>query len=87
MKRYDKHLCIICKMKGQADGWQNGNREQMAPAFTNQYRFDVEIGYLVSSPCRGCPRRDEFPQCAEACEMLDKIQTLLSETISCSRRT
>ncbi len=73
-------------MKGQAAvAGGNGNIQQMKRAFNNRHRFDFEVGYLVSSPCKECPRRDEFPRCAETCKILDRIQTVLSETISCSR--
>jgi len=53
--------------------------------FADRYRFDFEIGYLISSPCKECASRDDFPRCAETCKILDRIQTILSETISCSR--
>jgi hypothetical protein len=50
-----------------------------------RYKFDFELGYLVKSPCRECIKRKDFPKCADDCEDIDKIQTLLSETISCSK--
>ncbi|MFZ7128019.1 MAG: hypothetical protein ACOWWM_17815 [Desulfobacterales bacterium] len=51
-----------------------------------QLRFDFEVGYLVKSPCRGCEDRFRFPGCAKNCGTLDKVQSLLSDTISCARR-
>jgi len=50
-----------------------------------QYKFDFEVGYLVKSPCRECLKRKKFPKCADDCNDIDKIQTLLAETISCSK--
>lgn len=51
-----------------------------------KYRFDFEIGYLVKSPCKECDRkRDEFPDCIDSCELIDRIHGLLAETRSCSR--
>jgi len=65
----------------------DGDREpyQMTRNFAKRYRFDFEIGYLVRSPCKECASRDDFPQCAETCKILDRIQAVLSEAISCSR--
>ena len=48
------------------------------------YRFDFEIGYLIKSPCKECDSRQNFPDCIAGCPMLDKIQTILSDTVSCS---
>lgn len=50
-----------------------------------KYKFDFEIGNLVKSPCRGCEKREEFPHCIETCEIIDRIQSLLAETRSCTR--
>ena len=54
---------------------------------TNRYRhrFDFDIGYLVKSPCRECLDRDLFPGCMETCLPLDKIRTVLANSVSCSR--
>lgn len=56
-------------------------------AMTNNYRhrFDFDIGYLVKSPCRGCVDRHLFPDCIDGCLSLDKIRTVLANSISCSR--
>jgi len=48
-------------------------------------RFDFDIGYLVKSPCRDCPERRRFPDCIDACAVLDHVQRLLAAGISCSR--
>lgn len=48
-------------------------------------KFDFDVGYLVKSPCRGCPIRPSFPKCIDTCDMLDKIQTLAARGISCTR--
>lgn len=50
-------------------------------------RFDFDVGYLVKSPCRECPQRPEFPRCREDCRLIDRIQAVLAETVSCQRRT
>ena len=49
------------------------------------YKFDFEIGYLVKSPCRGCDFYKRFPGCVNECQILDKIQTTLAESMSCRR--
>lgn len=46
--------------------------------------FDFDIGYLVKSPCKDCATRHKFPGCLDNCEILDKIQTALSESMSCA---
>jgi hypothetical protein len=48
-------------------------------------KFDFEIGYLIKSPCKECHARTNFPACIDDCNVLDKIQTLLAQGISCSR--
>jgi hypothetical protein len=49
----------------------------------NRSKFDFEIGYFIKSPCRDCDSRKEFPGCFEECVMLDKVRTVLAESISC----
>ncbi len=44
--------------------------------------FDFDIGHLVKSPCKACSTREDFPGCMEECELLDKIQSVLSDSIS-----
>ena len=50
------------------------------------YRFDFEIGYLIKSPCKECDKKDNFPECAANCKILDEIHDILSKAVSCSRR-
>ena len=52
---------------------------------SSKHRFDFEIGYLVKSPCRDCENRSLIPECAESCNILDRIQTILIDSICCSR--
>ena len=54
---------------------------------TNNYRhrFDFDIGYLVKSPCRECIDRHLFPECMDGCLPLDRIRTVLANSVSCSR--
>ncbi len=49
-------------------------------------KFDFEIGYLVKSPCKECYLHPiSFPSCADQCEEINKIQTILAPGIACSR--
>lgn len=57
------------------------------PSKNVKYRFDFEIGYLSKSPCKECALRRDFPGCENDCQTLDKIHTILSEVVSCSRRS
>jgi hypothetical protein len=49
------------------------------------HRFDFEVGYLVNSPCRSCEQRDDFPGCDDKCETLEKIHSILRDSVSCSK--
>ena len=49
-------------------------------------KFDVEVGYLVRSPCRACAEVSRLPACSRSCAELDRVQTLLADSISCARR-
>jgi hypothetical protein len=48
----------------------------------DNHNFDFNIGHLVKSPCKSCPTHEIFPDCMEDCEILDQIQTVLSDSIS-----
>ena len=48
----------------------------------DNHNFDFNIGHLVKSPCKACPTRENFPGCMEECELLDQIQTVLSDSVS-----
>ncbi|MGA6925563.1 MAG: hypothetical protein WBY88_07775 [Desulfosarcina sp.] len=50
-----------------------------------RHRFDFDIGTLVKSPCRECIDRPLFPDCMNRCLPLDKIRSILANSISCSR--
>lgn len=52
-----------------------------------RHRFDFEVGYLIKSPCRECRNEGRLPGCADGCDVLEKIQTILAESISCTRRS
>ena len=52
-----------------------------------KYRFDFDVGYLSKSPCKECAHRKDFPGCEDNCQILDKIHTVLSEVVSCSKRS
>ena len=49
-------------------------------------KLDFEIGHMVKSPCHGCDHRRELPGCAKSCSILRRIQVILAETVSCTRR-
>ncbi len=49
-------------------------------------KFDFDIGYLVRSPCRSCSDIAKLPTCSKACAQLERVQTLLADSISCTRR-
>jgi len=53
----------------------------MQERLSTNHNFDFDIGYLVKSPCRDCMSRDNLPNCIEGCEILDKIQTVLADSI------
>ena len=81
------------KMPPMAVRLIRGQQEKSYMKFTFQikksrgfrHKFDFELGYLVKSPCRECLKRKKFPKCIDDCNDIDKIQTLLSETISCTK--
>jgi hypothetical protein len=50
----------------------------------DNHNFDFDIGHLVKSPCKECPTHENFPGCMENCEVLDQIQMVLSDSISCA---
>ena len=50
-----------------------------------RHRFDFDIGYLIKSPCRECLDRYLFPNCMDSCLLLDKIRSVLANSVSCSR--
>jgi len=47
--------------------------------------FDFDVGYLMKSPCRGCPMKDDLPQCVKGCGLLKQIQVVLSSGVSSTR--
>ncbi|PID40932.1 MAG: hypothetical protein CR984_00680 [Proteobacteria bacterium] len=56
-------------------------------SMTNKYthRFDFDIGYLIKSPCRECTDHYLFPGCMDSCLSLDRVRTVLANSVSCSR--
>jgi hypothetical protein len=53
----------------------------MKEKFSENQNFDFDIGYLVKSPCRDCNTRKDLPDCIEGCEILDRIQAILADSI------
>lgn len=49
-------------------------------------KFDFDVGYLVRSPCRACEQVGNLPACARACAQLDRVRSILADTIACTRR-
>ncbi|QTA90098.1 Uncharacterized protein dnm_061590 [Desulfonema magnum] len=79
LKTYDKHWKLILQ--------ENSKKFKIGKMTFYKYKFDFEVGTLVKSPCRKCDKRKDFPACTEDCKMLDKIQSVLAETRSCSKDT
>jgi hypothetical protein len=48
-------------------------------------KFDYNAGFLVKSPCRDCGTYGIFPDCMDRCAVLDRVQTALSASLTCSR--
>lgn len=44
-------------------------------------RFDFELGYLIESPCRSCVYRPNIPHCIDRCQILDRVQTTLAQSV------
>jgi hypothetical protein len=44
--------------------------------------FDFDLGYLVQSPCKGCSSYRIFPECMDNCKTLDRVQSMLCESVS-----
>ncbi|KPJ75725.1 MAG: hypothetical protein AMJ54_14170 [Deltaproteobacteria bacterium SG8_13] len=60
----------------------------LSPQRRFKCRFDFEVGHLVKSPCRECDfRKTSFPVCSHDCIVLNKIQSILSESVSCTKRS
>ena len=59
----------------------------IANNYAFQYKFDFEIGHFIKSPCKACESRQHFPECLDDCQLLDSIHDMLSEVVSCSRRS
>lgn len=49
---------------------------------SENHSFDFNVGYLVKSPCKECATRDAFPGCMEDCNILEQIQSALSDSMS-----
>jgi len=49
---------------------------------TDNHNFDFNVGYLVKSPCKECATRNKFPGCMDDCEILEQIQSALSDSVS-----
>ena len=49
---------------------------------SENHSFDFNVGYLVKSPCKECATREAFPGCMEDCNILEQIQSALSDSMS-----
>ena len=49
---------------------------------TDNHNFDFNVGYLVKSSCKECATRSKFPGCMDDCEILEQIQSALSDSMS-----
>jgi hypothetical protein len=76
------------KVKTRLKIYNNPRRMQkgdtMLDKAADNHNFDFNIGHLVKSPCKECPTREKLPSCIDDCELLDQIQTVLSDSISCA---
>lgn len=71
---------------GDAAAVKGDSQNQIRPASGRpNHRFDFDIGYLVSSPCRHCDKRKDFPGCDASCDTLDRIHSMLRDSVSCSK--
>ncbi|HHP7234229.1 MAG TPA: hypothetical protein ACFCUC_06335 [Desulfobacterales bacterium] len=51
-------------------------------------KFDFEVGHLVKSPCRDCEqRKTAFPACSEQCATLAQVQGVISNAVSCAKKS
>jgi hypothetical protein len=57
----------------------------LEPASGYKFKFDFDVGYLVRSPCRKCTDQARLPVCADSCRILNRIHSILSRSVSCSR--
>ena len=48
-------------------------------------KFDLDIGFLLKSPCKTCHNRERFPECFKTCQIIDRIQTLLAQSVLTTR--
>ena len=64
---------------------RTGKIQRNPASYRPNHRFDFEIGYLIKSPCRGCDLHNNFPGCDEACSTLDKIHSILCDSVSCTK--
>ncbi|UCG05498.1 MAG: hypothetical protein JSV83_16490 [Desulfobacterales bacterium] len=48
----------------------------------DNHNFDLNIGYLVKSPCKECEIRETFPGCIDDCQILEQIQSALADSMS-----
>jgi hypothetical protein len=44
-------------------------------------RFDFELGYLIKSPCKSCVYRPSIPDCIDRCQIMDRVQTTLAQSV------
>ena len=49
---------------------------------TDNHNFDINVGHLVKSPCKECEIRESFPTCIDDCQILEQIQSALSDSMS-----
>ena len=58
----------------------------MAVGSINEYKLNVEGGYITKSPCRDCTLESNLPDCSNNCLTLSQVQAHLSSIKSCSNR-
>ncbi len=82
------HALLVESKMELNDAEMSTMKWQKYPQKTLSYtcKFDFEVGYLVRSPCRTCAEIGRLPACSRSCTQLERVQTLLADSISCTRR-
>ncbi len=51
---------------------------------SNLKKLECNVGYLSKSPCRDCRLKKKLPSCSDNCKIINELQTVLIDIISCS---
>jgi hypothetical protein len=70
------------RWRGHSYNNQGNKVIKMLGKNTDNHNFDINVGHLVKSPCKECEIRESFPSCIDDCQILEQIQSALSESMS-----